>query len=89
MDDEHAAVARLLDDLVTIFAGATGANTASCFTYGYGLFQRDPVATGLELIPDAGIAPTHGVIAPEKVCLLAQYQSDLQNTRAAWRIDEA
>jgi hypothetical protein len=72
-----------------IFAGASGANTASCFTLGQGPFQRDPLASGLELIPDAGVVPAiHGVVAPAQACSLAQYQSDLQNTRAAWQIDE-
>ena len=75
--------------LRTIFEGAAGANTAWCFTLGVGLFERGQVATGLELIPDAGTAPTHGVIAPGQPCSLAQYQSDLHNTRAAWQIDEA
>lgn len=70
--------------------GASGANRTSCFTMGVGPFQHGAVANGLELIPDQGPAPiTHGVIAPVGAVLLAQYQSDLENTRATWQIDEA
>lgn len=70
--------------------GATGANNTSCYTMGNGPFQNAVVANGLELIPDQGQVPiTHGVITPVQVVLLAQYQTDLENTRAAWQIDEA
>jgi len=70
--------------------GATGANNTSCFTMGTGPFQRAAVAHGLELIPDRGeVLVTHGVVAPSQVVALAQYQADLENTRAAWQIDEA
>lgn len=56
---------------------------------GDGPFQRGIIASGLELIPDQGSAPIHhGVIAPVQVVPLAEYQLDLQNTRAAWKIDE-
>jgi hypothetical protein len=69
--------------------GAIGANSTSCFTMGAGPFQSGEVANGLELIPDQGQAPvTHGVIAPVQVVPLAQYQVDLENTRASWQIDE-
>src|SRR5271157_3886235 len=72
-----------------IVPGATGANSTSCFTMGTGPFQNGVVANGLESIPDLGRAPvTHGVIAPIQVVALAQYQTDLENTRAAWQIDE-
>lgn len=72
-----------------IVPGATGANSTSCFTMGVGPFQNGVIATRLELIPDQGQAPvTHGVIAPLQVVPLAQYQADLGNTRAEWRIDE-
>jgi hypothetical protein len=73
-----------------IVAGATGANNTSCFTMGGGPFQGGVIANGLELIPDQGPAPiTHGVIAPVQVVPLAQYQTDLANTRDVWQIDEA
>jgi hypothetical protein len=72
-----------------IVPGAKGANSTSCFTTGVGPFQSGAVANGLELIPDLGQAPAiHGVIAPVQVVQLAQYQTDLENTRAAWHIDE-
>jgi hypothetical protein len=69
--------------------GARGSNSTSCFTMGIGPFERGVIANGLELIPDQGPAPvTHGVIAPIQVVPLAEYQTDLENTRAAWQIDE-
>ena len=73
-----------------IVPGATGANSNSCYTMGVGPFQNGPVANGLVLIPDHGQMPvTHGVIAPVQVVPLAVYQTDLENTRADWQIDEA
>ena len=52
-------------------------------------FQRGAIATGLELIPDQGPPPVnHGVLAPVQVVPLANYQTDLANTRADWQIDE-
>ncbi len=80
---------RIPKRLHSIVPGASGANSTSCFAMGVGTFQRNPVANGLELIPDQGPAPvTHGVIAPVQVVPTAEYQSDLANTRAAWQIDE-
>ena len=72
-----------------IVPGAKGANSTSCFTMGDGPFQNGVIAHGLELIPDQGQTPvTHGVVAPVQVVPLSQYQTDLENTRAAWQIDE-
>ena len=80
---------RIPKRLRRIVPGAKGANSTSCFTMGVGPFQNEVVANGLELIPDQGQAPvTHGVIAAVQVVPLAQYQTDLENTRAAWQIDE-
>jgi hypothetical protein len=80
---------RLPKRLRHIVPGATGANSTSCFTMGIGPFQNGVVANGLELIPDQGQAPViHGVIAPVQVVPLAQYETDLANTRADWQIDE-
>ena len=72
-----------------IVPGARGANSMSCYVMGVGLFQNGIFANGLELIPDEGPATvTHGVVAPVQAVLFAQYQTDLENTRAAWQIDE-
>jgi len=80
---------RIPKRLRPIVPGVTGANSTSCFSMGAGPFQNGVVANGLELIADQGQAPvTHGVIAPVQVVPLAQYQTDLENTRAAWQIDE-
>ena len=60
-----------------------------CYAMGVGPFQNGVVANGLALIPDRDRNPvTHGVIAPVDVVSVAQYQADLENTRAAWQIDE-
>lgn len=59
------------------------------YVLGSGPFQQGLIATRLELIPDSGKSPvTHGVIAPEQAIPLADYQQDLENTRADWAIDE-
>jgi hypothetical protein len=80
---------RIPKRLRPLVPGATGPNSSSCFTMGTGPFQRDAIANGLELIPDQGPAPVaHGVIAPVQVTPLADYQTDLANTRAACQIDE-
>ena len=72
-----------------IVPGAAGTNSNSCFTMGVGAFHKGTIANGLELIPDQEQGPvTHGVIAPVQVVPLAQYQTDLENTRAVWQIDE-
>ncbi len=74
----------------TSFLERWAQNTTSCYTLGVGPFQRGLVAAGLELIPDQGQAPvTHGVIAPVQVVTVDEYQTDLANTRANWRIDES
>jgi hypothetical protein len=82
-------ITRIPKRLRHIVPGAKGPNSTTWFTMGVGPFQNGIVANGLELIPDQGQAPVHGVIAPVQVVPLAQYQTDLQNTRAAWQIDEA
>lgn len=80
---------RILKRLRHIVPGATGANSAACFSLGVGPFQRGIIAHGLELIPDQGQdAARHGVIAPVEVVSLDRYQTDLAKTRADWRIDE-
>lgn len=68
---------------------ATVANSTCCYAMGVGPFQNGTMAIGLELIPDQGTARiTHGVVAPVQSVPYAQYQTDLENTRAAWQIDE-
>jgi hypothetical protein len=82
-------LSRIPKRLRHIVPGAKGANSTSCFTMGVGPFRIGVVANGLELIPDQGQTPiTHGVVAPVQVVPLAQYQTDLENTRPDWQIDE-
>jgi hypothetical protein len=85
-DLDFTRIPRRLRPLVP---GATGANSTSCFMMGVGPFQNGIIASGLKLIPDQGQAPvTHGVIAPDQVVPLAEYQVNLEKTRADWQIDE-
>jgi|HubBroStandDraft_6_1064221.scaffolds.fasta_scaffold869028_1 hypothetical protein len=81
-------ITRIPKRLRHIVPGAKGPNSTSCFTIGIGPFQNGVVASGLELISDQGQDPVHGVIAPLQVVPLAQYQTDLANTRPNWQIDE-
>ena len=81
-------VYRISKRLRHIVPGAKAAENIACFTLGVGPFHKGLVTSGLELIPDQGTAPIHGVIAPMHAVPLAQYQADLENTRAAWQIDE-
>ena len=66
--------------------GGQGSNNTYCFKMGTGAFHQEQLAAGLELLPDS---KTHGVVRPEKLVQLAQYESDLAATRAAWQVDEA
>ncbi len=84
----HLAFTRIPRRLRHIVPGAAGANSTSCFAMGMGPFRQGGIAHGLELIPDHGQEPIHGVIAPVGVVPLAEYQADLENTRAEWHIDE-
>src|SRR5689334_12009651 len=43
--------------------GGQGSNKTYCFKFGAGVFQRAPLAAGLELLPDS---KTHGVVRPDK-----------------------
>ena len=82
-------ITRIPKRLRRIVPGARGPNSTSCYTMGVGPFQNGLVANGLELIPDLGLVPiVHGVIAPVQIVPLTQYQTDLENTRTAWQIDE-
>ena len=72
-----------------LFPGAAASNNTAIFSLGTGAFQQGNVADGLHLIPDPDILPVvHGVIAPVQVVTLPQYQTDLERTRSAWKIDE-
>jgi hypothetical protein len=65
--------------------GGRGSNTSYCFRRGTAPFQQAPCGAGLELLPDS---PTHGVIRPAQLVLLAQYEADLHATRVEWEVDE-
>jgi hypothetical protein len=65
--------------------GGQGSNNTFCFKMGTGPFQKGPLASGLELLPDTS---THGVVRPEQSLPLTQYESDLAATRSDWQVDE-
>ena len=65
--------------------GGRGSNTSHCFRRGAAPFQQAPCGAGLELLPDS---PTHGVVRPAQLVLLAQYEADLHATRLEWEVDE-
>src|SRR5258708_336634 len=71
----YLKITRIPKRLRPIVPGAKGPNSTSCFTVGVGPFQNGVVANGLELIPDQGQIPVHGVIAPVQVVPFAQYQA--------------
>jgi len=82
-------VSRIPKRLRSKHPGAAGPNSSTCYALGAGPFQLGEAAPGLELIPDQGPPPiTHGVLAPVQAIPLADYQTDLANTRAAWQEDE-
>ena len=73
-----------LDDGVN---GASGRGMR-VFVHGAGAFAEGAVAAGLELLlkPRSLIS---GNVAPTAPALLAQYQKDIQATRADWVVDES
>ena len=80
---------RIPKRLRAIVPGALGSDSTSCYAMGTGPFLDGTVAKGLELIVDTVPPPvTHGVISPVQVVQFADYQTDLENTRDAWQIDE-
>ena len=76
---------RIPKRLGTVVPGAHGSNNTHCFSTGSGPFQPSSFAKGLVLIPDS---ETHGVVAPEAIVTLRQYEADLAATREDWVIDE-
>jgi hypothetical protein len=65
--------------------GGRGSNTSYCFRRGTDPFQQAACGAGLELFPDS---PTHGVVRPAQLVLMAQYEADLHATRLEWEVDE-
>jgi hypothetical protein len=69
-------------------AGATGNDNDRVFRFGEGTFAAQPVARGLRLCPDNVPAPEHGVVEPDALMPVADYQAHLAATRPSWVIDE-
>ena len=88
-DWRDLGITRIPKTLRHIVPGANASPNMSCYATGVGPFQNGALARGLELIPDRDLNPvTHGVIAPLEAVTFSQFQADLENTRAAWQIDE-
>ena len=75
--------------LIALVPGARGSDKEYCFCAGAGGFVRAGFADGLELIPDPGDAPVHGVIAPTESVHVDAFQSALWATRESWFVDES
>jgi hypothetical protein len=65
--------------------GAAGPDTSKVWRRGEGAFAVAPVAPHLMLQPDR---QDHGVVAPDAVMPLEQYEQALAETSSGWVIDE-
>jgi hypothetical protein len=68
---------------------ARGKDELVCWRMGDGPFVRGPVSDGLQLCPDSGADPKHGVIEPSHEMPLGDYRAKLAATRDLWVVDEA
>lgn len=69
--------------------GAIGDDERRVWRNGSGDFTAGPIAPGLEFQPDAKTPPvSHGVVRPDAVMPLADYQSALTATQEQWEINE-
>jgi hypothetical protein len=75
-------IPRRLNHLVP---GAAGNDADACWTMGTGIFENGPLTKGLNLRPDK---PGHGLVEPDAVMSLAEFQDRLAGTRCKWRIEE-
>lgn len=65
--------------------GASGSDNSRVWRHGEGRFEVSIVAPHLVLQPDRS---DHGIVAPESVMPLAQYEDAIAQTRSGWVIDE-
>ena len=68
--------------------GATGNDRDRVFRFGDGTFAAQAVAQGLQLCPDQVPAPEHGVVEPDAMMHVDDYQARLSDTKPSWVIDE-
>lgn len=82
---------RLAETNPGLFRGATGRpSTTSIWTMGEGPFVDGPVATDLALRCDTDEQPVlHGVVEPDRVMPLVEFQSALAATRDQWAVEES
>ncbi len=85
----NLAATRIPKRLRSLHPGAKGPNNTHCYSMGAGPFVKAPVTDSLQLLPDSEPRPpVHGVIAPLQVVPFERFQTDLENTRTEWKIDE-
>ena len=78
-------IPRRLSSVLLEAEGATGKNELHVWKMGTGTFADAPLAPKLALRVDD---PEHGLVEPDAVMSLSDYETALQNTRHAWEIDE-
>ncbi len=66
--------------------GATAPDHFFCFVLGTEPFEAGPISTHLLLRPDS---LDHGVVAPNRLAPLKDFQAALAATQPLWRIDES
>ena len=67
------------------FGVPSGNNKAICWRAGEGPFKDAPFATGLMFQNEPNDCDTHGVIAPDSRCLLAEYRDNIAATLSMWQ----
>ncbi|MEX1026899.1 MAG: hypothetical protein WD049_02670 [Candidatus Paceibacterota bacterium] len=54
------------------------------FRLGDGEYEKGPIATDLELVPDDGDSTDHGTIQPDRLMSYVAYRQAIINTREHW-----
>lgn len=67
---------------------ARGKDEDRVFRMGKRPFVQSAVSPQLDLLPDPGASPTHGVVQPSRIMNIEEYQAALAATCEHWEIDE-
>jgi hypothetical protein len=73
--------------LKTLFPGAAGSNSISCYKMGTGAFVEGPISDDLNLVLKKGNAQA-GNVVPARSVHRDQFQAHLAATRDQWSVDE-
>lgn len=79
---------RIPERLAWLVPGARGPNQDRVFRLGDGPFTRRQVGQSLELVPDPGLTPRHGVVQPASEMNVETFRGELAATQARWIVDE-